>query len=133
MASSPRSVEFKAVRVTVHSTQAFDTVIKSLYSEIGSPEQAAVFKKEDARDQDTFTEVIRKATGTAPGQDVTDRFMIFQARPMIFSLDRTCVLSTLLTSHRNSTTVAGYPCSALGVVASAKESSSETPLWPSRC
>lgn len=91
MALSSKSVEFKAVRVTVNSTQPFDTIIDNLYSEIGSPEQAAVFKKEDVRDRDTFTEAIRKATGTTPDQDVTDRFMIFQARPLILPLDGTCV------------------------------------------
>lgn len=90
MAPGLKSVKFEAVRVTVHSEQPFDTVIENLYAEIGRPEQARVVKSllADVRDVASFTNAIRKATGTPPEQDVTDRFMIFQVRWRAFNLLR---------------------------------------------
>jgi hypothetical protein len=92
MASKLQSADYRGVRITVHSTQPFDTIINKLYAEIGSPEQISVWNEtRSIRDQDAFIEAIKKATGTAPGQDVTDRFMIFQARPSVLAVSKdTC-------------------------------------------
>lgn len=83
MASKPRNDDFKGVRVTVHSTNLFDTVITRLYSEIGRPEEALAGLRElmTVRDRESFIERVKKATGTTSDQDVMDAFMIFQVRP----------------------------------------------------
>jgi hypothetical protein len=100
MAISLKSVEFKATRITMRSEKPFDTIIKRLYAEIGSPEQTGAAKSliEDVRDVASFTDAIRKATGTPPEQDVRDRFMIFQVRCRVFNLLRYQSLS-ISTAH----------------------------------
>jgi hypothetical protein len=90
MAVSLRSVEFRAKRLTMRSEKPFDTIMKRLYAEIGSPDEAGAAKRliEDVRDVASFTDAIRKATGTPPEQDVKDRFMIFQVRCRAFNVPR---------------------------------------------
>jgi hypothetical protein len=132
MASKSRNDNYNGVRVTVHSTGSFDAVITRLYSEIGSPEQglARLNEIKTVRDRETFIDRVKKATGTTSDQNVMDRFMIFQVRPSYIPLRQAGIDFSY---RRNSTTAPGFPFSTWVGVASAKESSSETPSWPSRC
>lgn len=102
MASSLTTVDFKAVRVIVHSTLPFDTIVQALYAEIGSPEQAGWFKAQSRSNPEDFTEAVRKATKTAPGEDVTDHFMIFQVRrPLNVSPSPIALGAKVRSTHSN--------------------------------
>jgi hypothetical protein len=81
MNSEPRKVAYNGIRVTVHSTRPFDTIMCNLYSEIGRPEQTSAWRElvKGPIDQKSFIEGVKAATGTRRDQDVMDRFMIFQA------------------------------------------------------
>jgi hypothetical protein len=83
MAPELREVAYRGSRVTVHSTQPFDSVMAKLYSEIGRPKQASAWAWQkivkNATDKKSFIKGVKEATGTKAGQDVRDGFMIFQA------------------------------------------------------
>lgn len=82
MAPEMREIAYRGSRITVHSTQPFDSIMDKLYSEIGGPEEIGTWDEIDSNstNKQSFVKAVKKATGTKARQQDADHFMIFQAR-----------------------------------------------------